>query len=281
MLRSDFPTDFTWGTATAAYQIEGSTTADGRGTSIWDTLVRVPGAISDGSTGDIADDHYRLWPADLDLMSALGVNAYRFSISWTRIQAETAREPPIPRVSISTVGSRRLAWSEAWRRGDPVPLGPAAGAAGRGRLGATATSPAGSGVRRDRRRSARRPGRQVDHAERTVGGRARRLPDGRHAPGIRDAAQAVAANHHLLLAHGQAVDRAPRPRRAGDIGITLNLAGRPVTPEAAAARGGARGAAERGLPGPDLPRPLPGAARPVTRPTPPPPPALCRTATSG
>jgi beta-glucosidase len=86
--RSDFPSDFTWGTATAAYQIEGSTTADGRGASVWDTFVRVPGAIADGSTGEVADDHYRRWPEDLESMTGLGVNAYRFSISWTRIQPD-------------------------------------------------------------------------------------------------------------------------------------------------------------------------------------------------
>jgi beta-glucosidase len=86
--RSDFPSDFAWGTATAAYQVEGSTTADGRGPSIWDSFVRVPGAIADGSTGEVADDHYRRWPEDLELMSGLGVNAYRFSISWTRIQPD-------------------------------------------------------------------------------------------------------------------------------------------------------------------------------------------------
>lgn len=86
MQRSDFPPAFVWGTATAAYQIEGSTDIDGRGPSIWDTFVRVPGAIADGSTGDVADDHYRRWEEDIQLMSELGVNSYRFSISWSRIQ---------------------------------------------------------------------------------------------------------------------------------------------------------------------------------------------------
>lgn len=91
--RSDFPADFIWGTATAAYQIEGSTTADGRGASIWDTFVRVPHAIADGSTGDVADDHYLRWHQDVDLMSALGVNAYRFSISWPRVQPDGTGAP--------------------------------------------------------------------------------------------------------------------------------------------------------------------------------------------
>jgi beta-glucosidase len=88
MQRSDFPSTFVWGTATAAYQVEGSTDEGGRGPSIWDTFVRVPGAIADGSTGAVADDHYRRWEADVALMAGLGVNAYRFSISWSRVQPD-------------------------------------------------------------------------------------------------------------------------------------------------------------------------------------------------
>ena len=86
--RSDLPADFVFGTATAAYQVEGATREDGRGTSIWDTFARTPGAIADGSTGDVADDHYHRFLEDIDLMVALGVDAYRFSISWPRIQPD-------------------------------------------------------------------------------------------------------------------------------------------------------------------------------------------------
>ncbi|GAA2364088.1 GH1 family beta-glucosidase [Nonomuraea africana] len=77
---------FLWGTATAAYQIEGAADEDGRGASIWDTFARRPGGTRDGHTGDVACDHYHRWPEDLALMSDLGVNAYRFSLSWPRIQ---------------------------------------------------------------------------------------------------------------------------------------------------------------------------------------------------
>lgn len=84
--RASFPGDFVWGTATAAYQVEGATSEDGRGPSVWDAFVQRPGAIADGQTGDIADDHYHRYPQDIALMEALGVNAYRFSISWPRIQ---------------------------------------------------------------------------------------------------------------------------------------------------------------------------------------------------
>ncbi|MFC4589680.1 GH1 family beta-glucosidase [Sphaerisporangium corydalis] len=79
---------FLWGTATASYQIEGAVTEDGRGTSIWDTFAHEPGRIRDGHTGDVACDHYRRWSEDVTLMSDLGVNSYRFSISWPRIQPE-------------------------------------------------------------------------------------------------------------------------------------------------------------------------------------------------
>jgi beta-glucosidase len=81
-----FPRDFRWGTSTAAYQIEGAATEDGRGPSIWDTFSHEQGRISDGSTGDVACDHYHRYPEDIALMTGLGVDAYRFSIAWARIQ---------------------------------------------------------------------------------------------------------------------------------------------------------------------------------------------------
>lgn len=82
------PAGFAWGTATAAYQIEGATRADGRGPSVWDRFCRQPGAIERGETGDIACDHYHRWRDDLDLMRRLNLNAYRCSISWPRVQPE-------------------------------------------------------------------------------------------------------------------------------------------------------------------------------------------------
>jgi len=81
-----FPAAFTWGVASSAYQIEGAATADGKGASIWDEFCARPGVIADGSSGTIACDHYHRWQADLDLLQELMVGAYRFSISWPRIQ---------------------------------------------------------------------------------------------------------------------------------------------------------------------------------------------------
>lgn len=81
-----FPEGFVWGAATASYQIEGAAAEDGRGPSIWDTFSRVPGAVLDGHTGDVAADHYHRMPQDVAMMRDLGLDAYRFSIAWPRIQ---------------------------------------------------------------------------------------------------------------------------------------------------------------------------------------------------
>eukprot|EP01039_Chlorochromonas_danica_P006818 gene6818-7531_t len=76
---------FLWGTSTAAYQIEGAWNEDGRGESIWDTFVRQPGKVHGGDTGEVADDSYHQYAADVEIMRQLGVNAYRFSLSWSRL----------------------------------------------------------------------------------------------------------------------------------------------------------------------------------------------------
>ncbi|MBT9459498.1 MAG: beta-glucosidase [Burkholderiaceae bacterium] len=81
-----FPPNFVWGVATSAFQIEGAAAEDGKGPSIWDTFCRQPGVIADGSNGDIACDHYHRWEADLDMIAGLGVDAYRFSVSWPRVR---------------------------------------------------------------------------------------------------------------------------------------------------------------------------------------------------
>jgi len=80
-----FPDGFLWGAATAAYQVEGSSMADGAGMSIWDRFAHTPGRMRDGDTGDVACDQYRLYAQDVALMADLGLTAYRFSISWSRV----------------------------------------------------------------------------------------------------------------------------------------------------------------------------------------------------
>ena len=90
-----FPDGFLWGAATSAYQIEGSPLAEGAGPSIWHRFSHTPGLVKDGDNGDVACDHYRLWKSDVALMRELGLTAYRFSVSWSRVLPEgTGRVNP-------------------------------------------------------------------------------------------------------------------------------------------------------------------------------------------
>jgi beta-glucosidase len=93
VLARRFPPGFAWGAATAAYQVEGAHDVDGRTPSIWDTFSHAPGTTLNGETGDVACDHYRRWEADLDLMRDLGLRAYRFSVSWPRVQPDGSGHP--------------------------------------------------------------------------------------------------------------------------------------------------------------------------------------------
>ena len=91
-----FPKDFWWGTATAAYQIEGAWNEDGKGESIWDRFAHTPGKIKNLDTGDVACDHYHRYREDIALMRTLNLNSYRFSVSWPRIQP-SGSGPPNPK----------------------------------------------------------------------------------------------------------------------------------------------------------------------------------------
>src|SRR5262249_31786807 len=88
-----FPERFAWGAATSAYQIEGAPAEDGKGESIWDRFVRMPGKIRDGSTGDVACDHYNRFQGDVRIMKEIGLSAYRFSVSWPRVLPEGTGRP--------------------------------------------------------------------------------------------------------------------------------------------------------------------------------------------
>jgi beta-glucosidase len=83
---ASFPRGFVWGAATSAYQMEGAVAAAGRGPSIWDTFCHTPGRVLGGDTGDVAVDHYHRYRDDTALMADLGLTAYRFSVSWPRVQ---------------------------------------------------------------------------------------------------------------------------------------------------------------------------------------------------
>ena len=80
-----FPSDFLWGAASAAYQVEGAWNADGKGVSVWDVFSKIPGKTFKGSNGDVAVDHYHRFREDIALMAEAGLRAYRFSVSWPRV----------------------------------------------------------------------------------------------------------------------------------------------------------------------------------------------------
>jgi beta-glucosidase len=230
-----FPDGFLWGAATAAYQIEGAANQDGKGPSIWDTFSHTPGKVYHGETGDVACDSYHRYPEDIALLKRLGVGAYRFSVSWPRIL-------PKGRGDANSAGLdyyRGLVDALLEAGIAPVPTlyhwdlpqvlqDEFGGWAGRNIAQAFAeyatvvTEALGDRVHR-----------WITLNEpwvvSNVGYRW-----GRHAPGHESAAEAVAANHHLLLAHGLAVSaiRAASPSPA-EVGITLNLGvSRPTSPAA-------------------------------------------------
>jgi beta-glucosidase len=230
-----FPDGFLWGAATAAYQIEGAPDADGKGPSIWDTFSHTPGKVYHGDTGDVACDSYNRYPEDIELLKRLGAGAYRFSLSWPRIQADGRGAPNIKGIdyykrvmdALLEAGIEPVVTLYHWDL--PQPLQDRGGWASRDIAGAFGEFAAIAGEA-----FGDRVGKWITLNEPWVVSNAG-YRQGRHAPGISDPAQAVAANHHLLLAHGQAVRalRATTPDTA-HIGITLNLAVvRPVTPEAA------------------------------------------------
>ncbi len=214
-----FPPDFLWGAATSAYQIEGAWNEDGRGESIWDRFCHTPGNVFDGDTGDVACDHYHRWREDVALMQQLGLQAYRFSIAWPRIfpAGRGPVNPAGPRL-LRPPGGRRARRRHAAVR-DAVSLGSAAGAAGPGRMGQPATPAPRSPTTAPR--VADRLGDRVQQwatlnepwVAAFVGHR-----DGRHAPGLRYEELALQVAHHLLVAHGLAVQASARRPAAGRAG---------------------------------------------------------------
>ena len=84
-MKKIFSDDFMWGVATSSYQIEGAAFEDGKGLSVWDTFSHEPGRIKNNENGDVTCDHYHLWKNDIEILNDLGVQAYRFSVSWPRI----------------------------------------------------------------------------------------------------------------------------------------------------------------------------------------------------
>jgi beta-glucosidase len=240
-LAARFPRDFLWGTATAAYQIEGAWDADGKGPSVWDAFCRRPGAIAHGDSGDVACDHYRHFREDVELIARLGLGAYRFSISWPRVLPQGTGRPneaglafydrlvdallehgiaPVPTLfhwdlplALHERGGWEAAEAPAWfaeyarlmveRLGDRV----------------------------DSWLTLNEPEVVASHG----------YGNGVHAPGIRDPARALRAAHGLLLAHGEGAEAVRAAAPGARVGIALNVspvhpAGRSADDETAARR---------------------------------------------
>ncbi|WP_336204504.1 GH1 family beta-glucosidase [Nonomuraea sp. LPB2021202275-12-8] len=219
-----FPENFLWGTATAAYQVEGAAFEDGRGPSIWDTFSHTPGLVTNGDTGDVACDHYHRLEEDLDILAGLGVGAYRFSISWPRVLpagGDRINQPGLDFYSRLVDGllARNIAPVATLYHWDlPQEL-----------------EDAGGWPNRD---TALRFGEYARRMGEALGDRVHTwitlnepwcsaylgYASGVHAPARTDAAAALAAVHHLNLGHGLAA-RALReviPPNAR-ISVTLNL----------------------------------------------------------
>lgn len=223
MERTDFAPNFQWGAATAAFQVEGATAEDGRGQSIWDKFTRQSGAIVDGQTAEVASDQYHRVEEDVALMADLGLNAYRFSIAWPRIQPSGSGK--VNRSGIDFY--RRLAeslhergiapWATLYHWDLPQAL-----------------EDRGGWIERDT------AFRFADYASLV----AEELGDvithwitlnepwcsaflgyanGNHAPGLRLGSRSAHAAHHLLLGHGNALAAIRTVQPDSQVGIALNL----------------------------------------------------------
>jgi len=221
--RSDLPPGFVIGTATASYQIEGAARKDGRQDSIWDTFARTPGSIADGTTGDVADDHYHRMADDVALMADLGFRDYRFSIAWPRIAPDAAGIPN----SAGLDFYRRLAdellehgvtpWATLYHWDLPQSL-----------------QDDGGWLERDTAQ------RFADYSAIVVDALGDVITDwitlnepwcsaflgyasGHHAPGLTLGSRSSHAAHHLLLGHGLALQAIRASRPDARVGTTLNL----------------------------------------------------------
>ena len=232
------PADFLWGSATAAYQIEGSVTAGGRTPSIWDTYSHTPGRVHDGDHGDVADDHLVRYREDVALMEELGLQTYRFSISWPRITPEVSADALGP-VSAEGLDFYSRLVDELLAAG----IEPAV-TLYHWDLPQALEDAGGWPARATAERFAEYCAVVAEH----LGDRISTFitlnepwcsaylgyGSGVHAPGRTSHADALAAVHHLNLAHGLAARAIRAVRPEAKIGITLNLAWvRPATGSAA------------------------------------------------
>lgn len=223
MSTDHFPDDFLWGAATAAYQIEGAHDEDGRGESIWDRFSHTPGKVFDNHTGDRACDHYHRWREDIKLMQQLGLQAYRFSIAWTRILPQGYGKVNqkgldfYSRLVDGLLDAGIVPYATLYHWDLPQAL--------QDRGGWPARSTAEAFAEYAEIASQHLGDRIASWAtlnEPQVSADAGYL-QGRHAPGHTSVAEQVATTHHLLLAHGLAVPVLRRNAPQAQVGIVLNL----------------------------------------------------------
>lgn len=218
-----FPKDFEWGTATASYQIEGGFHEGGRTDSIWDRFVRIPGNIADGTNGDIACDFYHRYEEDLEIAGKAGLQVYRFSISWSRILPEGIGKVNYEGIDfykkvidkIHENGMKAAVTMYHWDL--PQCLQERGGWANREIL---------EWFCEYVNVLYRELGERVDYwiteneplCTSLLG-----YWTGEHAPGYHDYSMALLAVHHLMLAHGVAVQEYRKTGLKAEIGITLNV----------------------------------------------------------
>ena len=221
-MATDFPKGFVWGASTSAYQIEGAVSEQGRGHSIWDTFSRVPGAVYHGDNADVACDHYHRLEADLDLMARLGLQAYRFSIAWPRVQPDGRSGSPAgldfyDRLVDGLLARNVMPIATLYHWDLPQALQDQGGWSNRATADCFADY-ASVVVRR----LGDRVERWITINEPWVAAFVGHL-EGRHAPGISDEATAVTVAHHLLLAHARGLERIRDAAPRAKVGISLNL----------------------------------------------------------
>ena len=216
------PAGFLWGAATAAYQVEGAVAEGGRGESIWDRFAATPGNVRAGDTGQVACDFYHRYPADIELMRELGIDAFRFSIAWPRVLPE-GRGRVEPRGldfydrlvdALLAAGIRPFPTLYHWDL--PQALEDAGGWTARATAEAFVEY-AEAVVRRLGDRVSEWTTHNEPFCSAWLG-----YAEGRHAPGRHTIADGLAATHHLLLSHGLAVEAIRREAPGSRVGIVLD-----------------------------------------------------------
>ncbi len=218
-----FPADFIWGAATASYQIEGASSEDGRGESVWDRFCATPGKVRNGDTGAVACDFYHRYREDIALMRELGLDAFRFSIAWPRVLPEgrgRVNEAGLDfydKLVDELLGNGIAPYVTLFHWDTPQVLEDAGGWPARETVDAFAEY-----VEAVSARLGDRVAHWITHNEPWVVSWVGH-GWGHHAPGRESDADALATAHHLLLSHGRAVEILRRNSPAAQVGITLNL----------------------------------------------------------